>query len=173
MSHCNRPSLQYTYLLGGLLALFTLTACVQGESVTAAGKPSSPLQLRLQPVDTVTPGRDVTFEAELMATISLDQVVLEVTLPPAIQLISGPLRWQGPLLPGQPQRVTFSVHIPAEGTHRVRAIAFVPEDNGHISTEAVFIVGTEEAETATGVDRSPRPAHPTREGRPVREYEIR
>lgn len=173
MSHRNRPSPLYPCLLGGLLALLTLTACVQSESVTTAGKPSSPLQLRLQPVEEATPGRDVTFEAELLTTISLEQVVLEITLPTNIPLLSGLIRWQGPLLSGQPQRIAFSIHIPAEGTHRIKATAFVPDNNGHISTEAVFIVGAQKPETATGIDRSQRPAHPTRDGRPVLEYEIR
>jgi hypothetical protein len=157
-----------------LFTTLILTACTQDPSAVAVvNKPSSPLQLQLRPLKAVTPGSAATFEVEVQSDIPFAEVLLQVELPPSVQRLSGLLRWQGALTSGKPQRITLTVHIPHEGTHRILATAIAKSEEGMISSEAAYIAGDIKGETGIGINSRPPPVAPTRNNRPVREYELR
>lgn len=158
----------------GLFSLFTLGACGQaGPAVVAPEKPTSPLQISLQPLEAVAPGKIVTFEAKVSSLSPFADVVLQVELPTPLRLVSGPQRWQGALVPGIPQGITFTVYLPTEGSHRIRATATVQGGNSTIGSEAVYVVGGEQSDTSSGVKMTPRIAPPDSDGRPVVEYPLK
>lgn len=161
-------------LFAGLFVLLFLAACGQNSAVAVASdKPSSPLQVSLRPLEAVAPGKIVTFEAQVSAYAPFADVLLEVDLPSPLRLVSGPQRWEGALVPGEPQGISFTVYLPTEGTHHIRATATVQGGNGALSAEAVYVVGESSGDATTGIQHAPREAHPSSDGRPVMEYEVR
>lgn len=158
----------------GLLSLFTLIACGQdGPAVVTADKPSNPLQVTLQPLEAVAPGKIVTFEATVSSLSPFTDVVLQIEIPSPLRLVSGPLRWQGALNPATPHAIRFTIYLPPEGGRPIRATATVPGNNGSIGSEAVYTIGGEQGETSSGVRITPHTAPPTSDGHPVMEYPLK
>jgi hypothetical protein len=161
-------------LLGTLLLLLLLGSCSKSETVAvAADKPSSPLQVSLRPLEEATPGKIVTFEAEVSAYAPFADVVLAIDLPAPLRLVAGPQRWQGALVPGEPQRITFTVYLPTEGRHKLRVTATVQGGNGRLANEAHYLVGEDDNAPLGGIRQAPREAPPSGDGRPVLEYPVR
>jgi len=157
-----------------LLSLITLGACGQdGPAVVTSDKPSSPLQVTLQPLEAVAPGKIVSFEAKVSSLTPFADVLLQVELPSPLRLVAGPQRWQGALVPGEPHAISFTVYLPTEGRHQLRATATVQGGNSTIGNEAIYTIGGEQGDTSSGVTITPRAAPPSSDGHPVVEYPLK
>lgn len=77
-------------------------------STMAGAKPLAPVQVSITPLTTGSQGRALEFEVRAQVNMDVDNLQIVVLLPQAVQLSSGDLHWQGPLLNGEEKRLRFT-----------------------------------------------------------------
>ncbi len=158
----------------GAGALLLCAAAVHADVGSVKGKPMIPLQVAIEPTvakmkpQNIKPGDVVEFRISARAVRGADEVHIEITLQDGAQLVSGDLKWSGPLSRTERKQLVISVRAPATGVGRiVAAVSAVQNGKVTAAKQTVYTLGT-----GTGVGKG-KPAPRTRrdsKGREVVEY---
>lgn len=121
-----------------------------GEAAPKKGKPQSPLQISIAPIDpsitpeNVKPGDVVEFVATAVSLADAEEMRISVTLPKGAVLVSGDLSWSGPANEGEKRYLSFTIKIPSKQTSTIKARAVMPYPEGHsFSASAHYSLGVQ------------------------------
>lgn len=78
----------------------------------ANAKPLSPVQVSITPSQSASQGQPVEFLVRATVTVDTENLQIVVSIPQALNLISGQLQWQGPLLKGREMQLRFTASLP-------------------------------------------------------------
>ena len=133
-------------------------------------KPSSPIDVRIQPVTELVPGQLNEFKLTVSTKINVANVVAKVELPVGWKVQSGSPNWQGGLSQGQDMVLRFSVMIPATGQFTLVARATMGDDgSGQFSAVNSYSIGQSAKLKAVNTQRYRFAA---RDGQPLVQYKI-
>ena len=81
-------------------------------SSLALAKPLSPVQVSITPSQPPASGQPMEFVVRATTSMDADNLRIEISVPRPINVLSGELDWQGPLLKGQEKQLRFTAILP-------------------------------------------------------------
>lgn len=141
--------------------------------LTLHPKPSSPINIRIQPLTTPVAGRLIEFEVVATSKIRVDDLAINVELPIACKLQAGSLNWRGQLVQGQEKAIRFSVMFPDNGQCALVARATMGDSlSGQFSAIHSYSFGSSNAPAQLKAVSAQSVRFATRDGRRLIQYKI-
>jgi hypothetical protein len=116
--------------------------------IRASGKPRSPLQISISPVQSglspidIKPGDVVEFKIIGKTHTDAAEVRIKIELLGGVQLLSGNTTWAGPALRGEDKSLLITVGVPRHGNGMIRAqISMSPSSGSSFASEAEYRFG--------------------------------
>ena len=135
-------------------------------------KPSSPIDVLIQPVLELVPGQINEFKLTVSTKINADNLATKLELPAGWTLQSGSPNWQGSLSLGQEMELRFSVMIPASGEYTLVATAMMGDSaNGQLSAVNSYSIG-QPSKAKTVSTQTQRYRFAERKGQQLIQYKI-
>ncbi len=103
-------ALVFAILLPGMQAAFADQLAI---------KASTPVEVSIYPISTVSRGQASTFVVHAMSSIASDDFVIEIIPSEGSELVSGDLVWQGPMVPGVPREISVTLRMAGHSTPTV------------------------------------------------------
>lgn len=171
---------------GFCLALVALSAN------SAMAKPLAPIQVSIEPVQSVVAGQPVEFAVRVRVSMDAENLHISVSVPPSVEITGGDLNWQGRLLRGEEKQLQFTAIANGHSTQTIEVRAFIvaqsPNDDAQntiaqerplaqFSAGAVYVMPFGGPVSAAAIQSSPlnTPAAPRivgRKGRRIAEYPL-
>jgi hypothetical protein len=157
-------------------------------STLASAKPLSPVQVSITPSKAYSPGQPVEFVVRATVTMDTERVRVLVSVPATLNVLSGELQWQGPLLKGQQQLLRFTVSLAEDATPfetdpliQVQAAVIsglqgnaLAQSHGRLAASASYLWQTGVARAAASRQALPLNSRVAeRNGITIQEYELR
>jgi len=121
-----------------------------GVATPAKGKPQSPLQISIAPVDSsimpekIKPGDLVEFIVTAVSLADAEEMRISVALPKRSELVSGELSWSGPVSKNESRSLHFTIKTPDKQGGPIKARAIMPSSEGHsFSATAHYSLGVQ------------------------------
>lgn len=158
--------------------MLCMVATVQAGGMKSHGKPRSPLQVSITPIQSglsasddktgtaIRPGEVINLRITGKSFADVEELNIQVELYGGVELVSGETSWSGPARKGDDKTLLITVRATVLGDGGVRARISTPPSSG-----AAF---TAEAEYRLGQNALKKPAQPKMQkdhkGREIREY---
>lgn len=156
-----------------LITCCAISAALYVQNVWAGSvtiKPRTPVQVSITPETAVTPGANATFVIKASSSLASGAFSIAVTVPEGANILSGQLRWQGPIAPGQVRELRFTVHMPADQPPVVSATAAIQSDNSaQLAASAEY---RPSSLLPSGITATQHQRKSLRNGHPVVEYSL-
>ena len=121
-----------------------------GEATPKKGKPQSPLQISIAPIDpSITPERIkpadmVEFVVTVVSLSDAEEIRILVELPKGSELVSGELSWSGSVSRNEKQTLKYTVKVPVKQSGPIKARVVMPSSEGHsFSASAYYALGAQ------------------------------
>ncbi|MCI0506579.1 MAG: hypothetical protein L0Z73_10775 [Gammaproteobacteria bacterium] len=111
-----------------LISLSCWTQAALADPV--AVKAATPVQVSIVPESAVAPGTAAAFLVRVSSDIASDNLVVDISLPPGAELLSGDLRWAGGIGPGEVRELRVIARFPADSVPHIAATATIRSTNG-------------------------------------------
>ena len=135
-------------------------------------KPSSPIDVQLQPVTEPVPGQINEFKLTVSTKIDVSNIVTTVELPAGWKMQSGSPDWQGALSQGQEMVLRFRVMIPESGRYTLVARAIMGDsNNGQLAAVNSYSIGQDQSSKLLSVSTQ-RYRMAARNGQQLIQYKI-
>lgn len=156
-----------------VLAILCASAMVNAGELRTHGKPRSPLQVNISPVQAglvsadIKPDDVVEFRITGKALAEAGEVQIKVELHGGVELLSGETTWVGPAMKGEDKTLLITVRAPKQGNGMIRArISMSPSSESSFSAETEYRFGKNHDNKAAHL-----PAiNKDNKGRAIREY---
>jgi hypothetical protein len=156
-------------LYTALASLLFLWGCAS-QAAQPAGKPQSPVVVKISPVQTPQPGTDVEFLVTATVKISAAELLITVQPPQDMELKSGALSWHGALDRGETKTLRFTGRFSDQSNQRITATAVIKSAIGvRLASRADYVVN--QASYKAQSEKSSM-NNTTRDGRQVIEYPL-
>ena len=156
-----------------VIALVCLSAPVQAGAFRHYGKPQSPLQVSIAPVQIglaasdIKPGDVVEFRISAKSFADAGELLINVELHGGLQLVTGDLSWRGAAAKGEVKTLLVTVRTPMQGNGRIIArIATSPESGASFAAQAEYLMGGQAQGKSATVAQEKKDS----KGRRIREY---
>lgn len=158
-----------------VLAILCMSTTVFAGGMPPSGKPRSPLQISIAPVQSglsptdIKPGDVVEFRITGRTLAADGELKIKAELAGGVELLSGDTSWVGPAKKGEDKTLLITVRIPKHGNGMIRAQLSMSPSSG-----ASFAAG---AEYHFGRDAERKPAlfpeiKKDNKGRAIREHRV-
>jgi len=119
------------------ISIWCVAQVAWAESI--AVKPTTPVQVSIQPESAVSPGGVASFVVRVSSSLPSDNLSIAVNLPPASKLVSGKLQWRGSILQGEIKELRFSLQLPPQAVPAINASARIQALSGaQLAASAVY-----------------------------------
>jgi len=119
-----------------------------GVSASEKGKPQSPLQISIAPIDplikpeNIKPGDVVEFVVTAVSLADAEEMRISVALPKGSELVSGELSWSGSVSRNDKKTLKYTVKAPVKQSGPIKARVVMPSPEGHsFSASAHYALG--------------------------------
>lgn len=130
------------------LAIVCTSAIANAGGTTTHGKPRSPLQVSISPVQAglvnadIKPNDVVEFKIAGTALVDAGELKLNVDLHGGIELLSGETTWVGPAVKGEAKFLLITVKVPKHGNGMIRArLTASPSSGASFAAETEYRFG--------------------------------
>ena len=130
------------------MAVLCMSASVYAGGEKMHGKPRSPLQVSISPVQSglapadIKPGDAVELKIAATSFVDADELNINIELQGGVELLSGAASWKGPAIKGEAKSLLITVRAPKHGKGIIRArISMSPSAGASFAAEAEYHLG--------------------------------
>lgn len=154
-----------------LVLLILLSGMQAATAEQFAIKASTPVEVSIYPISTVSKGQPGTFVVRAMSSIASDDFVIEIIPGEGSELVSGDLQWQGPMVPGVPRELSVTLRMAANTTPTVSVNSSI-QLGGDVRF-AASATYRQETQTPAAYQTLSKERKVPRKGRQVNEYRVK
>ena len=147
----------------GIAAILLSLLLSIGEAAPKKGKPQSPLQVSIAPIDpsitpeNIKPGDVVELVVTAVSVVDVDDMQISVVLPKGAELLAGVLSWSGPVHKDEKRLLKFTIKAPVKPSGPIKTRVVLPSfDGASFSASAHYSMGAPAKSKAAGSIRPPK-----------------
>ena len=153
-----------------LVLFISMTGMQSAMAENLAIKASTPVEVSIYPLTPVSRGQASTFKVYAESSIPVENFVIEILPTAGSKLLSGKLKWQGSMVPGVPQELTFTLQMANNGVPSVSVNSSIQmEGAARFAASATY---RQQTQSPVGYQSSSKERKATRKGRQVIEYRV-
>jgi len=156
-----------------IVALVLFISMAGTESVIAeslAIKAATPVEVSIYPLTPVSRGRASTFKVYAESSIPVENFVIEILPGAGSKVLSGKLKWSGPMVPGVPQEITVTLQMANNEVPSVSVNSSIQMEGGaRFAASATY---RQQTQNPVGYQSTSKERKAPRKGRQVIEYRV-